>query len=395
MSNTIPRFDPVAAPILPATPEKPLPASRLNIDWLRQRFSCPPVWQPEPEPVIVRGGVLDDAQLVAWLDAQGMGSALPPAPAAAPMAAGGVRSGIRAVKGGLADLSREGGDVPSESADFSREGGSLPPASAAVSMNGVQKNGRLLQGNAGTPHDKLGRAAGPAGGSGGKAPDILRRSADVPAAVLIALLPKMPGVEELHSLNAAIRQQGGLAEDIPRQDEALTLQNAAFSGPDEEGPGVLLTVRSHRLRKHRGQIAFPGGRVDASDASVEAAALREAHEEIGLANSAVQLLGRLPQHPTGTGFRVHPVVGVVDAAHGVRGLSPAPDEVDEVFVVPLSFLMNPANHRRHLARWQEDGEHYCMRFYSMPWQSPDGHEYFIWGATATMLRNLYRFLIAD
>lgn len=373
MSNTTPRFDPVAAPILPATPEKALPPSRLNIGWLRQRFlRPPPVWQPEPEPVVVRGGALDDVQLLAWLDAQGMGNVLSPPAAAAPVPAGGVRAGNRPVKGGVADQSRLGEPAS--------------PAPAGASMRLVPEKILLPHGPTELPV--------PATASGRSAPDILHRSADVPAAVLIALLPQMPGVEELRRLNALIRQPGGLAEDSARRTEEPASSNGALLRPDD-GPGVLLTVRSHRLRKHRGQIAFPGGRVDAGDASVEATALREAHEEIGLASSAVQLLGRLPQHPTGTGFRVHPVVGVVDAAHGIRGLSPAPDEVDEVFVVPLSFLMNPANHRRHLARWQEDGEHYCLRYYSMPWQSPDGHEYFIWGATATMLRNLYRFLIAD
>ncbi len=164
--------------------------------------------------------------------------------------------------------------------------------------------------------------------------------------------------------------------------------------PTPQGLGVLLTVRSNRLRHHPGQIAFPGGRLDPEDASVTDGALREAAEEIGLARHQVQVLGNLPGMATGTGYWVNPVVGLLDAAVQPQSLVLSPQEVQEAFVVPLAFLMNPANHQRRLGRWQQEGQLIQRAFHAMPWQAPAGHTYFIWGATATMLRNFYHFLAA-
>ncbi len=153
-----------------------------------------------------------------------------------------------------------------------------------------------------------------------------------------------------------------------------------------EEPTLLLTQRTAQMRTHSGQVAFPGGKVDDADTSHEMTALREAHEEVGLAPQHVQVAGALPSYTTGTAFIVTPVVGLVRPGFS---LAPNPQEVADVFEVPLAFLMNPAHHRRH--RWEAQG---VVRYwYSMPYQ--DGvHERFIWGATAGMLRNLYHFLSA-
>lgn len=149
---------------------------------------------------------------------------------------------------------------------------------------------------------------------------------------------------------------------------------------------LILTQRTLHLSTHSGQIALPGGRLDATDASATAAALRETHEEIGLSPERVEVLGSLPVYITGTAFTVTPVVGLVQPGFA---LQPNPHEVDVVFEVPLAYLMNPAHHRRHA--WTHEGV--VREWYSMPYQ--DGaHERFIWGATAGMLRNFYRLLSA-
>jgi 8-oxo-dGTP pyrophosphatase MutT (NUDIX family) len=154
---------------------------------------------------------------------------------------------------------------------------------------------------------------------------------------------------------------------------------------------VLLTQRTDHLTDHPGQISFPGGRVDPGDADAAATALREAHEEIGLETPFVDVLGALPTYTTGTGFIVTPVVALVRPGFTVQA---EPFEVAEVFEVPLSFLMNPANHRRHAI--EINGA--SRQFLSIPWDGLDEagqpRRYFIWGATAAMLRNLYRFLVA-
>lgn len=149
---------------------------------------------------------------------------------------------------------------------------------------------------------------------------------------------------------------------------------------------VLLTERTAHLSSHSGQIAFPGGKVDPGDADAIAAALREAQEEIGLDARYVQVLGTLPSYTTGSAYIVTPVVALV---HAGFTLTPNPDEVADVFEVPLAFLMDPANHRRHRVEWAGAQREWL----SMPYPDPQG-ERFIWGATAGMLRNLYRFLSA-
>lgn len=150
---------------------------------------------------------------------------------------------------------------------------------------------------------------------------------------------------------------------------------------------VVLTHRSAHLPTHAGQVAFAGGKIDASDASAEAAALREAHEEIGVPPAGVSVFGRLTDYTTGTGFHITPVVALL--ATDTRYL-PEAGEVDQVFEVPLSFVADPANHRRHEAT--RDG--ITRQWWSMPYTDASGQEHFIWGATAGMLRNFYQFLRA-
>jgi 8-oxo-dGTP pyrophosphatase MutT (NUDIX family) len=154
---------------------------------------------------------------------------------------------------------------------------------------------------------------------------------------------------------------------------------------------VLLTQRTDHLNDHPGQISFPGGRAEQDDADAVATALREAHEEIGLEPFEIEVLGSLPTYTTSTGFIVTPVVSLVQPR---AVLCPDPFEVAEVFEVPLAWLMNPANHQRHAVEFAGA----TREFFSIPWQGHDANgvprRYFIWGATAAMLRNLYRFLAA-
>ncbi len=145
---------------------------------------------------------------------------------------------------------------------------------------------------------------------------------------------------------------------------------------------LLLTVRANHLAKHAGQVSFPGGRRDQEDGRMLDTALREAHEEIGLAPAQVEVLGAFDAYETGTGYAVTPFVGLL-----APDFVPAPsaDEVADVFEAPFSFLMNPANHRVSTAVWR--GE--ARRFYEMPYG-----ERRIWGATAGMLRVLHERLSA-
>jgi 8-oxo-dGTP pyrophosphatase MutT (NUDIX family) len=157
------------------------------------------------------------------------------------------------------------------------------------------------------------------------------------------------------------------------------------------GVQVLLTRRTDHLKDHAGQISFPGGRHEASDADLVATALREAQEEVGLQARYVDVIGTLPVYTTVTRFMVTPVAALVQPGFT---LALDPHEVAEAFEVPLAFLMDPAHHQRH----QFEMGDVRRQFLSMPWSGPgaDGRErdYFIWGATAAMLRNLYRFLSA-
>jgi 8-oxo-dGTP pyrophosphatase MutT (NUDIX family) len=154
------------------------------------------------------------------------------------------------------------------------------------------------------------------------------------------------------------------------------------------GLTVLLTRRTDHLRDHAGQISFPGGRREPEDVDDVATALREAREEIGLDPAQVEILGSLAPYTTVTRFEVTPVVGLL--AQPPRLILDA-FEVAEAFEVPLAFLMNPAHHQRH--EFELDGRQ--RQYLSMPWtavQHTGEREYFIWGATAAMLRNLYHLL---
>jgi len=148
----------------------------------------------------------------------------------------------------------------------------------------------------------------------------------------------------------------------------------------DDAPTVLFTQRTAHLQDHAGQISFPGGRVEPGDRSPRDTALREAAEEIGLSPERVDVLGHLSDYTTVTGYRVTPVVGLVNPPLGLRMDE---DEVAEVFEVPLAFLLDPANHQRNCVI-HEGRERY---YYAVPY----GHRY-IWGATAGMLMNLYAYL---
>jgi 8-oxo-dGTP pyrophosphatase MutT (NUDIX family) len=153
-----------------------------------------------------------------------------------------------------------------------------------------------------------------------------------------------------------------------------------------ERPMVLLTERTTHLSTHSGQVAFPGGKRDATDVDDADTALREAHEEIGLPRELVEVIGTMPTYTTGTQFIITPVVALVQSDYP---LALNAFEVADAFEVPLEFLMNPAHHRRHRFEWAGA----TREWFSMPYM--DGStERFIWGATAAMLRNFYRFLAA-
>ena len=157
--------------------------------------------------------------------------------------------------------------------------------------------------------------------------------------------------------------------------EDRKLRNAAVLAAIRPETGtIVLTKRSSALKHHPGQIAFPGGKQDSSDATLDAAALREAHEEVGLHPSAVSLVGYLPQHETVTGFIVTPCIGIIKGR-----FEPVPEagEVEEVFEIPLSHVLNPNNYMIHSRRWRGVHRHY----FAVPYGP-----YYIWGATARMLR---------
>lgn len=194
-----------------------------------------------------------------------------------------------------------------------------------------------------------------------------------------------------------LRPEPPLVGDLigrPRGDHEL--QPEPMSAPDEaaavpaavlipvvqraEGPTVILTQRAAALRSHSSQVAFPGGRVDAVDGSPVVTALRETEEEIGLSRQHVRTLGFLDAYLTGTGYRIVPVVALVEPDFS---LTLNPLEVDAAFEAPLSFLLDPANHRREGREWKG----MYRTYYAMPFG-----ERYIWGATAGMIRNLYEQL---
>lgn len=155
-----------------------------------------------------------------------------------------------------------------------------------------------------------------------------------------------------------------------------TLRPAAVLIAYQPGQGVWLTKRSSHLKHHPGQIAFPGGKLDPTDASLQDAALREAQEEIGLPPDSVDILGSLPPHETVTGFLVTPFVGHVYRDFTARAEA---GEVQEVFAVPFDHLMDPRNYQIQSRRWQGQ----VRRYYTVPWGP-----HYIWGATARILYGL-------
>ncbi len=185
---------------------------------------------------------------------------------------------------------------------------------------------------------------------------------------LRALLARPAGASSDYDLNPGIR--------LP---EGRKLRPAAVLVPvisAADGARVVLTKRSSQLKHHPGQVAFPGGKIEAEDGTPEAAALRESHEEIGLDPASVQLLGRLPAHETVTGFTVTPVLALIrDPFTPVAEAG----EVEEVFTVPLEHLLDPGRYRIERRRWLGQWRSY----YAVPWGP-----YYIWGATARMLRGL-------
>ncbi len=171
----------------------------------------------------------------------------------------------------------------------------------------------------------------------------------------------------------------------PRLDFARPLRDAAVLIPIVDHAGgatMLLTKRAETLRSHTGQVAFPGGTIDAADPSPEATALRETAEEIGLDAGFIDLIGRMPDYVSGSGYRIAPVLSVVSPGFH---LALNPDEVDAAFEVPLSFLMDTVNHRRDSRFWN-DREWF---FYEMPYGGQR-----IWGVTAGIIRTLYERLYA-
>lgn len=166
--------------------------------------------------------------------------------------------------------------------------------------------------------------------------------------------------------------------------EGITLREAAVLIPivdRSHGLSVVLTRRADHLPSHAGQIGFPGGTIKSTDPDMAATALRETHEEIGVAPEYVDIAGELTPHVTGTGFRIHPLVGFLRDGFPIVADE---NEVAEVFEVPLTFLLDPANRQRLSASWKGRKR----RFYAMTYEGR-----FIWGATAAILVELSRRVV--
>lgn len=185
--------------------------------------------------------------------------------------------------------------------------------------------------------------------------------------------PSGAGAQGDHILNPEFQ-----VDDLVYRDAAVLIPVVAR----EPEATILLTVRTSHLPAHAGQIAFPGGKIEATDGGPAAAALREAEEEIGLDPALVEPIGYLDAYLTRTGYRIIPVLGRVDPRHT---LTINPGEVTEAFEVPLSFLMSPANHRqgRRVLLGKE------RTFYEMPYE-----RHYIWGITAGIIRGLYERVLA-
>ena len=204
---------------------------------------------------------------------------------------------------------------------------------------------------------------------------------------------RLPAVTQAQLESTALRQRFSNPPDWspeilgePRFTQRQMVQASVLIAIIErEQPTVLLTQRTSHLSNHSGQIAFPGGKVDDTDADAVMAALREAQEEVGLSAEFIHVLGTLPIYTTGSAFLVTPVVALVQPDHRVTA---NPHEVADIFEVPLDFLMDPANHRRHAIEWAGSRREWL----SMPYMDATA-ERFIWGATAGMLRNFYRYLL--
>jgi len=206
--------------------------------------------------------------------------------------------------------------------------------------------------------------------------------------ILLGSAPRVDrGAIDLDSLRRVLHREPARSPVVLEDgvgDEELTPAAVLFPiVRRSREPTVLLTQRTAHLKDHPGQISFPGGRCELADGSPADTALREADEEIGLSSAHIEIAGYLPEYLTSTGFRVTPVVAMITPPFELRLDA---FEVEEAFEVPLSFLLDPANHQQHSLHYRGKLRHY----YAMPYG-----DYFIWGATAGMIMSLYRALAAS